>query len=61
MSRNSVVGITTRYGLDDAGIESRWRGVIGTHTFRPTVELTQPPVQWMAALFPEDKAAGAWR
>ena len=28
MGRDSSVGIATRYGLDDPGIESRWGGVI---------------------------------
>ena len=27
---------------------------------RPAVGPTQPPIQWVKALFPTDKAAGAW-
>jgi len=47
--RDGSVGIATRYGLDDPGIESRWgRGF--PHPSRPTLEPTQPPVQWVPCL-----------
>jgi hypothetical protein len=42
----SSVGITTGYGLDSPGIESRW-GRDFSHTSRPALEPTQPPVQWV--------------
>jgi hypothetical protein len=33
-SRDSVVGIVTRYGLDDPGIESRWGEIFRTYPDR---------------------------
>ena len=45
----SVVGITTGYGLDGPGIESRWRRNF-PHLSRPTLEPTQSPVQWVPGL-----------
>ena len=59
VSRDSIVGITTRYGLDGPGIESRW-GVICR---------TRPDKPWGPHsllyngywLVPRGKAAGAWR
>ena len=41
-SRNSVVSITTRYGLDGLGIESRWERDF-PHLSRPSMRPTQPP------------------
>ena len=40
----SSVGIATGYGLDDPGIESRWRRDF-PHLSRPALGPTQPPVQ----------------
>jgi hypothetical protein len=37
------------YGLDGPGIESRWWRYF-SHTSRPTLEPTQPPVQWVPGL-----------
>jgi len=45
----SVVGIATGYRLDGLGIESRW-GRDFPHLSRPTLEPTQPPVQWVPRL-----------
>jgi hypothetical protein len=43
---DSSVIITTRYGLDGPGIESRW-GRDFPHTSRPALGPTQPPMQWV--------------
>jgi hypothetical protein len=40
----SSVGIATGYGLDGLGIESRWERDF-SHTSRPALGPTQPPVQ----------------
>ena len=53
-----VVGTATRYGLHGPGIETRW-GRDFPHPSRPTLGLTQPPVQYAPGLFPGDKAAEA--
>jgi hypothetical protein len=45
----SSVGIANGYGLDGPGIESRW-GRDFSHTSRPTLEPTQPPIQWVLGL-----------
>ena len=50
VGRDCVVGIVTRYGLDDPGIESRLGGDF-PHKSRPDVGPTQPPVQWAPGLF----------
>ena len=42
----SSVGIATGYVLDGPGIESQW-GRHFLHLSRPTMALTQPPVQWV--------------
>ena len=31
------------------------------HPSRPTLEPTQPPIQWVSGTFAADKAIGAWR
>ena len=49
MGRDSVVGIAPAYGLDGPGIESRW-GRDFPHLSRPTLRLTQLPVQWVPDL-----------
>jgi hypothetical protein len=47
--RDSSVGIATGYGLEGPGIESRW-GRDFSHTSRPALGSTQPPVQWVPGL-----------
>jgi len=51
----SADGVATRYGLDGPGIESRWGEIFHTCPDRPR----GPP--GVPGLYPEDKAAGAWR
>ena len=48
-SRDSSVGIATRYGLDGPGIESWW-GRDFPPPSRPALGPTQPPVQWVPGL-----------
>jgi hypothetical protein len=48
-SRDSVVGIATRYGLEGPGIESRWGEIFRTYPHRAPGP-TQPPVQWVPGL-----------
>jgi hypothetical protein len=45
----SSVGIATDYRLDGPGIESRW-GCNFSHTSRPALGCTHPPVQWVPGL-----------
>ena len=47
--RDDVVGISTRYGLEGRGIESRW-GRDFPHLCRPSLWPIQPPVQWVPGL-----------
>jgi hypothetical protein len=61
VSRGSVVGITTGYGLDDRGV--RVRDLIGLRLLstlsRPALGLTQPPIEWVpGALSPGVKRQG---
>jgi hypothetical protein len=51
VGRDSVVGIATRCGLEDPGIESR-QGRDFPHPSRPDLAPTQPPIQWVPSLFP---------
>ena len=48
-SRDSSVGITTRYGLDGPGIESLW-GRDFLPLSRPALGPTQLPIQWVLIL-----------
>ena len=48
-SRNSSVGIATRYGLDGPGIESRW-GRDFLHLSRQSLGPTQHHIQWVPCL-----------
>jgi hypothetical protein len=47
--RDSSVGIANGYGLDGPGIKSRWERDF-SHTFRPVLGPSQPPVQWVPVL-----------
>ena len=48
-SRDGVVGIATRYGLEGPGIESRW-GRNFPHVSRPPSRPAQPSIQWVPDL-----------
>ena len=60
VGRDSSVGIVTRYGLEDLGIEF-WRGRDFPHPPRPALGPTHPPIKWVLGPFFGDKTAGAWR
>ena len=48
--------MATRYGMDDAGIESQW-GRDYPHSTKQTLEPTQPPIKWVTGHFPGGTAA----
>jgi hypothetical protein len=60
VGRDSSVGIATRYGLDNPGIEFRCARDC-SHPSRPALGPTQPSMQWLTGLFGGSKAAGARR
>jgi len=47
---DKIATITTRYGLDGPGVESRL-GRDFPHLSRPALRLTQPPTQWVPVLY----------
>ena len=59
MSRDSSVGIATRYGLDGPVIESRW-GRDFPHPSRPVLRPTHSSIQWVPGLSRGGRAAWAW-
>jgi hypothetical protein len=55
VGRDRVPIIASRYRLDGPGIEPGWdqASLSSSHSSRPGLSPTQPPVQWVAGLFPE--------
>ena len=53
LSRDSSVGVATRYGLDGSGIESL------RHPSRPALWPIEIRTQWASSLS-QSKVAGAW-
>ena len=51
MNRDSVVGITTGYGLDGPGSNPVW-GARFSSSSRRALGLAQAPVKWVPGLFP---------
>jgi len=51
---NGTVGITTRYGLDVAGIEFRWDPEFPHPSIR-VLGYNQPPIKWVPVLSTEVK------
>jgi hypothetical protein len=60
MDRDSLVGIATCCGLDGLGIEVLPRRRL-PHPSSPVLGPAQPSCTMVPGLFPEDKAAVAWR
>jgi hypothetical protein len=60
VDRDSSVGVATRYGPDDQGIEFRWERDF-PHRSRRALGPIQPPIKWARVLFPRGKAVGARR
>jgi hypothetical protein len=60
--RNSIVGVATRYGLYDPGIEPNWRQEISPspHLSKLALVVTQRYVQWLPWLFLGVKEDGTW-
>ena len=56
MDRDSSVGIATRYGLIGLRIEFLWARDF-PHPSRPTLEPTQPHIEWVVGLFSVGKVA----
>jgi hypothetical protein len=56
-SRDSAVGIATRYGLDGPGIESRWGDIFRTWSDRPWGP-TQPPIKRVPVLSRRQRGQG---
>jgi len=50
VSRDSSASISTRYGLDGPGIESRWERDF-PHLSRPALGPALPPIQWVPGLY----------
>jgi hypothetical protein len=59
LTRQSVVGIATGYGLDGPGIESRW-GLDFPYPSRTAPQPIHLTVKWVPRIFPGGKAAEAW-
>jgi len=59
VGRVNSVGIATRYGLDDPGIESQWRRDF-LNPSRPALGTTRTTIQCVSGLL-GGNAAGAWR
>jgi hypothetical protein len=57
--RDSSVGISTRYGMDGTGIESRWGRIFRTRPHRPWGPPSLPCSGHR--VIPGGKAARAWR
>jgi len=56
VSRDSVEGIATGYGLDGPGVETRW-GRDFPDTSRSASKTTQP---YVPGSFPDGKSDGSW-
>jgi len=59
VDRDNVIGIATRFELDDPGIEFWW-GRDFPHLSRTALRSTQPSVQWVPILFAGSKSAVSW-
>ena len=57
VGRDNAVGIATSNGLDGPRVESRLDQEL-SHSSRPALRSTQPPVQWVTVSFPGIKRPG---
>ena len=59
VGRDNSADISTRYGLDTPGIESRL-GRVYPHPSRPALGPIQRPIHWLPGHFPRGKPAGVF-
>jgi hypothetical protein len=59
--RDSAVEFASCYGLDGPGFEPSWGAKFSVYVLNRPPKPTYPSVKCIPCLFPNRKAAGAWR